>query len=182
MAAGAIAVEVKPLAAALGQAVVGNRANGLVAIQQLALGVLEGGEQVENRLGPVDRLLQGRQRCCGQGRKGWGLIGIAEGTGIAGTFEGLGEAWAREIGCAGHPHESVAVPDPHGDGTALGPFHLLGLAPIHLNRCIGAAGRAQIPLVDPRAAGKLLEVIPELDGVEAFGVGAHLGAGLGVHG
>ena len=67
MAAGAIAVEVEPLAAALGQAVVGNCANGLVAIQQLALGILEGGEQVENRLGPVDRLFQGCQRCCGQG-------------------------------------------------------------------------------------------------------------------
>ena len=90
MAAGAIAVEVKPLAAALGQAVVRDRADGLVAIQQLALGILEGGEQVENGLGLMDRLLERRKRSCGQGGKGWGLIGIAEGTGIAGTFEGLG--------------------------------------------------------------------------------------------
>ena len=88
LAAGPLAVEVDALAAALRQAVVGHGADGLVATEQVLLSGLELLEQFENALGLVQRLIQGGQGRCRQGREGRGLLGVAECCCIPGAGEG----------------------------------------------------------------------------------------------
>ena len=168
LTAGTIAVEVDPLAAALGQAVVGNRADRGVAREQIPLGVLERGQQAEDAHRLHQRLVEAFERCGGKRRKRRGVVGIAVGAGFLGAGQGAGQACRREIGGAGDPHQAIPVPDPHGDRAALGALELLRLAPVHLNRGVGAAGGAEIPALDAQFGGEPLELAGQLGGIQAL--------------
>ena len=165
-AAGASAVEVQALAAALGQAVVGHGADGRMALQQLALRIPQGLQQAEDRPAGAQRLIQLGQGGRGQGREGRRVVGVAEGAGGPGAAQGLLQALRGEVGGAGDSHQTVVVPHAHRDRTALGSLHLLGLAPVHLHGGVGAAGGAQVPPADSLACGQLVELGAQLFGIK----------------
>ena len=89
-----------------------------------------------------------------QGGKARNIVWIAEDTRLMSTHQGFLQACIREIGCAGDTNQTLLIPDPNSDGTALSRLQLLGFSAINLHRGTAAAAGSEIPLCDSFASSE----------------------------
>ena len=132
-----------------------------MALQQLGFRLLEGIQQRKDAQRLLQRLIQRRQGGGGQRREGRHIVGVAEVAGGTGTGHGPGQARIGKIGGGGDAHQSRPVPDPQGDGAALGPFHLLGVTAVNLDRGVGAAASPQVPAAHSFVFGQGLQSLAQ---------------------